>query len=88
MAVWQNSGFEVNCKFNKNKYSDSSQYDFPSDVDLIAAEESKVKYKSKEHLKKDINKLRKAMDLAVKELDFMEAAKIRDIMIEIQKKIN
>jgi excinuclease ABC subunit B len=78
----------IDTNFSHDKHSTRSQYDFPSDVDLIAAEESKVKYKSKEHLKKDINKLRKAMDLAVKELDFMEAAKIRDIIIEIQKKIN
>ena len=78
----------IDNNFANDKHSSRSQYEFPTDVQQIAAEESQVKYKSKEQLKKDVNKLRKAMDSAVKELDFIEAAHIRDMIIEIQKKIN
>ncbi len=78
----------IDSQFSNEKHSTRSQYDQPTDVQQIAAEESTVKYKSKEQLKKDLGKLRKSMDKAVKELDFMEAARIRDLMAEIQKKIN
>jgi len=79
---------KIGTQFGHETHSKRSQYDQPTDVQQIAAEESTVKYKSKEHLKKDLGKLRKSMDRAVKELDFMEAARIRDLMAEIQKKIN
>ena len=79
---------KIGTQFGHETHSKRSQYDQPGDVQQIAAEESTVKYKSKEHLKKDLGKLRKSMDRAVKELDFMEAARIRDLMAEIQKKIS
>lgn len=79
---------KIDTQFNNDSHSNRSQYDFPTDVEQIAAEESKTIYKSKDHLKKDLNKLRKSMDKAVKELDFLEAAKIRDLIANIQKQIN
>lgn len=79
---------KIDSQFSNETHSKRTQYAQPTEVQQIAAEETKVRYKSKEHLKKDLGKLRKSMDKAVKELDFMEAAKIRDLMADIQKKIN
>jgi excinuclease ABC subunit B len=44
-----------------------------------------VQYMSKEQLEKAIVKSRKAMEAAVKELDFVEAARLRDEMFSMQK---
>ncbi len=78
---------KIDSNFANETHSKRTQYAQPTDVERIAAEESKVVYKSKDQMKKELNKLRKAMDRAVKELDFMEAATIRDMMTEIQKQI-
>ena len=47
-----------------------------------------VHYMSKEQLQKQINQTRKAMEKAVKELDFIEAARLRDEMFGYQKLIS
>lgn len=78
---------KIESNFKNETHSTRTQYAQPTDVERIAAEEPKIIYKSKEQLKKELNKLRKSMDKAVKELDFMEAATIRDLMSKIQKKI-
>jgi excinuclease ABC subunit B len=44
-----------------------------------------VQYMSKEQLEKAIVRSRKAMETAVKELDFVEAARLRDEMFALQK---
>jgi excinuclease ABC subunit B len=44
-----------------------------------------VAYMSKPELEKFIVKTRKAMEVAAKDLDFVEAARLRDEMIELQK---
>lgn len=44
-----------------------------------------VQYMSKEELQKAINKTRKAMDVAAKEFDFAEAARLRDEMFALEK---
>ncbi|MFC1733906.1 excinuclease ABC subunit UvrB [candidate division KSB1 bacterium] len=44
-----------------------------------------TQYMSKEQLQKAINKLRKNMEEVVKELDFIQAAKLRDEMYVLQK---
>lgn len=46
-----------------------------------------VKYMSKEELTKLINHTRKLMEKAAKELDFLEAARLRDEIAELEKKI-
>lgn len=51
----------------------------------IAAEESGLKYKSKQQLQKELKRLQKEMDIAVKELNFLEAAKLRDSINELKK---
>lgn len=53
---------------------------------IIAAEEQ-VDYKDAKSLEAAINKTRKAMEKAAKDLDFMEAARLRDIMFNMQKQL-
>jgi excinuclease ABC subunit B len=47
-----------------------------------------VKYMTKEQLQKLLSQLRREMEKAAKELDFIEAARLRDEMFAIQKKID
>ncbi|PLX00392.1 MAG: excinuclease ABC subunit B, partial [Marinilabiliales bacterium] len=44
-----------------------------------------VQYMSKEQLEKAIKKTKQQMEKVVKELDFIEAARLRDEMFELQK---
>lgn len=52
------------------------------------AEESHVKYKTETDVKKAILDAKKNMEKAVKELDFIEAAKYRDLIIALEEKLN
>ena len=53
-----------------------------------AAADPVVKYMSKDELKKQMTKLKKAMLRASKEMDFMEAARLRDEMFSVEKLFN
>jgi excinuclease ABC subunit B len=48
-------------------------------------EDPVVKYMEKEDLEKLINKTRRSMEKAAKELDFIEAARLRDELQELEK---
>lgn len=50
------------------------------------AEESSVKYNSKKDIRKAIQEAKKEMEKAVKELDFMKAAKYRDLIIALEER--
>ena len=52
------------------------------------AEESHTKYQSEKDIKKAILEAKKEMEKAVKELDFMAAAKYRDLIIALEEKLN
>jgi excinuclease ABC subunit B len=52
----------------------------------IAAEEQ-TEYQTIPQLEKAIGKIKKEMDKAAKDLDFMEAARIRDIMFDMKNKL-
>jgi len=52
----------------------------------VAAEEQSV-YKTIPQLEKAISKIKKEMDKAAKNLDFMEAAKLRDEMFLLKKNL-
>ena len=60
-----------------------SQSDLPSSM----AAESQSVYMSKEQIQKAIQQAKKNMEKAVKEMDFLAAAKYRDEMIELQERI-
>lgn len=66
--------------------SSAKDYDPVETQSLAAAEEAAEDYSSNE-LKTEIRKVRKAMELAAKELDFMEAAKYRDKLKMLQEKL-
>ncbi len=53
---------------------------------LNVAAESGVGYESKQSLEKQIATTKKAMEKAAKDLDFIEAARLRDILFELQAK--
>ena len=52
----------------------------------IAAEEQ-AEYITIPAMEKNITKLKRSMDKAAKDLDFMEAARLRDLMFDAQKKL-
>ena len=65
-------------------YDDQSKYAAREEVAAIAAEDE-VTYKTAAQLDKAINQARKAMEKAAKDLDFMEAARLRDQLFALQK---
>ena len=58
-----------------------------SDLPTSMAAESQVVYMSKEQIQKAIAQAKKNMEKAVKEMDFLAAAKYRDEMTELQERI-
>jgi excinuclease ABC subunit B len=51
-----------------------------------AAAEEEVVYNSKDQLEKDIIKTRKMMEEAAKSLDFIEAARLRDVLLGLEER--
>lgn len=56
-----------------------------SKVNLKAAEKA-MNYTTKEDLESNIRKVRKEMEEAAKSMDFIEAARLRDLLIELESK--
>lgn len=66
------------------KFGDrSKEYIEPDEISMAA--EERVNYKSKADVQKLIDRTRKQMETAAKDLDFIEAAKLRDELFELQK---
>jgi excinuclease ABC subunit B len=65
-------------------FDEKSKYAVIETPALLAAE-SESDYKSASQLDKVINQTRKAMEKAAKDLDFMEAARLRDELFRLQK---
>ena len=61
---------------------------YDTEHDLNQAAESGVEYLSKDEWKNHLGKVRVAMEGAAKELDFIEAARLRDAMKNIELQIN
>ena len=63
--------------------------DYPVFGDNVksVAEETPINYKSEKDIKKAIIEAKKEMEKAVKNLDFMEAAKYRDLIIALEERI-
>ncbi|MBU2020175.1 MAG: excinuclease ABC subunit UvrB [Bacteroidetes bacterium] len=66
-------------------YSETKRFYQDQENNLATAAEAKVNYDSQEHLLNLIKETKKAMEDASKELDFIEAARLRDEMFELQK---
>ena len=69
-------------------YDPSNPYSIGPDEDLVtvAAEDHEV-YKTIPQMEKAIGKTKKEMEKAARDLDFMEAARLRDEMFQLQKKL-
>ena len=61
--------------------------DYELGATIAAAAETETEYLSKSEIDKLIREKRKAMEKAAKELDFMQAAKLRDAIKSLQEKI-
>ena len=53
----------------------------------MAAEEIAKDYESVKELEKEINAVKKMMEKAAKDLDFIEAARLRDKMLDLKKRL-
>jgi excinuclease ABC subunit B len=69
-------------------YDPSNPYSIGASEDLVtvAAEEQEV-YKTIPQMEKGIGKIKKEMEKAARDLDFMEAARLRDEMFRLQKEL-
>ncbi len=65
-------------------YDEHNKYAL-TDTSLPIAAEDEVVYKSAVQLDKIIAQTKKAMEKAAKDLDFMEAARLRDNLFQLQK---
>ena len=68
-------------------YDESKYYASKEDDYGMVAEETKTDYKTAKELEKDIAQIKKQMERASKDLDFIEAARLRDIMLDLKKKL-
>jgi excinuclease ABC subunit B len=66
-------------------YDAKGKYAVPDEGAIAVAAEDEVEYKNIAQLDKLITTTRKAMEKAAKDLDFMEAARLRDKMLALQK---
>ncbi len=71
--------------FADSKDSDDKSYAYTGAGDVTVAADPVVKYMNAEALKKAIDKTKRAMEKASESLEFMEAARLRDEMFELQK---
>ena len=64
-------------------------YAIAPDQDLVTvAAEEQAEYQTIPQMEKAISKIKKEMEKAARDLDFMEAARLRDEMFIMQKEIN
>lgn len=69
-------------------YDPSNPYALQKDEPLIqTAAEEQVEYKTIPQLEKAINAIKKQMEKAARDLDFIEAARLRDEMFALKKKL-
>ena len=69
-------------------YDPANPYSIKPDEDIVSiAAEDEVEYKTIPQMEKGITKIKKQMEKAAKDLDFMEAARLRDEMFRLQKEL-
>jgi excinuclease ABC subunit B len=69
-------------------YDPANPYSIKPDEDIVSiAAEDEVEYKTIPQMEKGIGKIKKQMEKAAKDLDFMEAARLRDEMFRLQKEL-
>jgi excinuclease ABC subunit B len=73
---------KIESAFTKNPLAD-----YELGLTLNAAAESEIEYLSKAEIEKRIREKRKSMEKAAKDLDFMQAAKLRDDIKKLQEQL-
>jgi excinuclease ABC subunit B len=69
-------------------YDPANPYSVKPDEDIVSiAAEDEAEYKTIPQMEKGIAKIKKQMEKAAKDLDFMEAARLRDDMFRLQKEL-
>lgn len=69
-------------------YDPANPYSIKPDEDIVnIAAEDEVEYKTIPQMEKGIAKIKKQMEKAARDLDFMEAARLRDEMFRLQKEL-
>ncbi len=69
-------------------FDEKNPYAIPNEMDMITlAAEEQAEYKTIPQAEKAISKIKKEMEKAARDLDFMEAARLRDEMFLLQKKL-
>ena len=69
-------------------YDPANPYAIAPDEDLVSvAAEDQEEYKTIPQMEKALSKIKKEMEKAARDLDFMEAARLRDEMFLFQKKL-
>ncbi len=69
-------------------FDPANPYAIPDDQDIISvAAEEQAEYKTIPQMERAISKIKKEMEKAARDLDFMEAARLRDEMFIMQKKL-
>jgi len=69
-------------------YDPANPYAIAPDEDLVpVAAEDQAEYKTIPQMEKAVSKIKKEMEKAARNLDFMEAARLRDEMFLLQKKL-
>lgn len=78
----------IDTSMSKNISKQSKDYSFVDESIKTVAEDFQTKYKSKKDIKKSILNAKKEMEKAVRNLDFMEAAKYRDLIMALEERLN
>ena len=77
----------IDTSISKTLAKQGKDYPIFDDNVKSVAEETPINYKSEKDIKKAILEAKKEMEKAVKNLDFMEAAKYRDLIIALEERI-
>lgn len=77
----------IDTSMSKTLSKQTKDYSIADEIVNSVAEESKTNYKSVKDIRKAIQDAKKEMEKAVKNLDFMEAAKYRDLIIALEERI-
>ena len=77
----------IDTSMSKTLSKQAKDYQSAEERVKSVAEESVVRYKSEKDVKKAISEAKKEMEKAVKNLDFMEAAKYRDLIIALEERL-
>lgn len=77
----------IDTSMSKTLAKQGKDYSIFDDNVKSVAEETPINYKSEKDIKKAILEAKKEMEKAVKNLDFMEAAKYRDLIIALEERM-